>query len=175
MRPWLVILTFVFYLGVDAQTVRTRFEDYRTKVYRGVKHSPKWIHRAENDCPRDELGKCISDEPRINFAGKYFVSVHSCGTGCRYFRLTDLSTGRELRSLRIFDSTEPLPKTADGFPYVVELITKPFSRLLVAQYHIDLGAGVNNSSRTNCRERSFLLDQAVIKPLTKIRPSCRTL
>src|SRR5437763_8013908 len=98
-----------------AQQALPRFEDYKAPVYRASAHPPKWIRHNGNEW-RDNLGKLV-ESPQINFAGKYFIAVHSCGTGCRYFTLTDLSSGRDLKVLDIFATAEPPPKTRDGHLY----------------------------------------------------------
>ena len=85
-----------FCLPVSAPTQNTpRFEDYAVAVYTGRIQRPKWIHPGPSGEWRDKLGKLV-EPPEINFAGKYFVAVHSCGTSCRYYTMTDLSSGREL-------------------------------------------------------------------------------
>jgi len=119
-----LLLVFVgLTLQVTGQT-SSRFADYEVAIYRGTIHRPKWIRRVADDEWRDELGKLV-EPPEINFAGKYFVSVHSCGTGCRYYTLTDLSSGRELDLLKDFGAAEPPPTTREGNPYVTDLVTHP--------------------------------------------------
>jgi len=129
----------------------SRFEDYEVPVYTGAIHRPKWIRKVGGNEWRDNLGKLV-DPLEVNFAGKYFVAVHSCGTGCRYYTMTDLSSGRALDLLKDFDAAEPPPKTRDGYPYITDLITRANSKLLVAQYHVELRRG------KECRERAFVLD-----------------
>jgi len=141
------------------------FEAYEVSVYTGAIHSPKWIRHVGGDEWRDNLGKLV-DPPEVNFAGKYFVTVHSCGTGCRYYTMTDLSSGRALDLLKDFGVAEPPPKTRDGYPYVTDLITRANSRLLVAQYHVELSSG------EECRERAFLFDGEKIAPVTNTRRTC---
>ena len=101
------------------------------------------------------MGKAVA-RPEINFAGKYYVGIHSCGTGCRYYSLTDLSTGADLTALRIFASAEPLPVTRDGYPYVTYLEFRSDSRMLIAHYVIAGPAG------DLCRERFFVLRGATV-------------
>jgi len=146
-----------------------RFEDYEVSVYLGAIHPPKWIRRVASDEWRDDLGKLV-EPPEINFAGKYFLAVHSCGTGCRYYTLTDLSSGRDLDVLRDFDTVEPLPKTRDGHEYMTELFSRPNSRMLVAQYHVKLSQGSEE-----CRERAFLFEDEKLKSITNTRRVCRRL
>ncbi len=143
-----------------------RFEDYPAEPYRGAIHKPKWIHQGDSGEPRDALDKLVIDT-EINFAGKYFICVHSCGTGCRYYTLTDLSTGRDSDLLDMFATAEPTPKTRDGRDYLTELFSRPDSRMLVAQYHVSM-----YTSKEECRERLFLFDGGRLKPLTATRRAC---
>jgi hypothetical protein len=161
----LLVLTPPALLRADALP---RFEDYPAAPYRGPIHRPEWIRRGESDEWRDDLGKLVED-PSVNFAGRFFVCVHSCGTGCRYYTLTDLSTGRDLELLGMFATAEPAPKTRDGREYLTELFSRPDSRVLVAQYHIGLYRGEGEE----CRERVFLLEGLRLKPLTGTRRGCR--
>jgi hypothetical protein len=143
----------------------SRFEDYGVSVYAGPIHQPKWIRHISGDEWRDNLGKLV-DPPEVNFAGKYFVAVHSCGTGCRYYTMTDLSSGRGLELLKDFGAAEPPPKTRDGYPYLTDLITRSHSKLLVAQYHVELREG------EECRERAFVFDGEKITPVNNTRRTC---
>ena len=165
MKSITLLLTFLcLTLQVTSQT-SPRFEDYEVVIYRGTIHNPKWIRHVGNDDWRDELGK-LAGPPEINFAGKYFVSVHSCGTGCRYYTMTDLSSGRELDLLKDFGAAEPPPKTREGYRYVTDLVTRANSKLIVAQYRIDSPRG------EECRERAFILEGEKITPVTNTRRSC---
>ena len=165
MKPITFLLVFVgLTLQVIGQT-SPRFEDYDVAIYRGTVHRPKWVRRVAEDEWRDELGKRV-EPPEINFAGKYFVSVHSCGTGCRYYSMTDLSSGRELNILKDFGAAEPPPRTREGYPYVTDLVTRANSKLLVAQYRVDSPRG------EECRERVYILEGEKITPVTNTRRSC---
>src|SRR5436189_575656 len=108
MIAFVILLTFFCLPPSLAAQSSPRFEDYQVPVYTGAIHRPKWIRHRGSDGWRDNLGKLV-EEPGVNFAGKYFVSAHSCGTGCRYYSVTDLSSGRELDTLKDFDSAEPSP------------------------------------------------------------------
>lgn len=120
------------------------FEDYSTPVYKGKIKRPKWILYNRQDGWRDSLGKLV-ESPTVNFSGKYFATVHSCGTGCRYYTVTDLTTGKELDMLRGFGAGEEPPTTKDGLEYRETLYFLPNSRLLIAQYE------VYKSDKTECR------------------------
>ena len=161
---FLIILTSFAPLLADTLP---QFEAYPAPPYRGVIHRPEWIRRGGSGEWRDDLGKLV-DDPEVNFAGRYFICVHSCGTGCRYYTLTDLSSGRDLDLLEMFATAEPTPKTRDGRDYLTELFSHPDSRMLVAQYHIGLYQGEGE-----CRERVFLFDGGKLKPITGTRRGCR--
>jgi hypothetical protein len=142
-----------------------RFEEFAVPLYDGTVHPPKWIQHQERWWT-DELGKRV-EAPVINFAGKYFLAAHSCGSGCRYYTMTDLSTGRESRLLEGFATAEPAPKTRDGREYLTILFSRSGSRMLIAQYHIDFG-----KEKEECRERVFLLEKNRLKPITGTRRGC---
>ena len=145
-----------------------RFEDHTIPVYTGAPHRPKWIRRVNGGEWRDNLGKLVGP-PEVNFAGKYFVSAHSCGTGCRYYTMTDLSSGRELSLLKDFAAAEQPPKTRAGYPYITELVTRANSKMLVAQYR------VHSPSRKECRERAFVFEDGKLRPITGTRRNCSQL
>lgn len=161
----LIALSLLFSPALLRPQTAPKFEDYPIAVYTGRTHQPKWIRRGPNGEWRDQLGKLV-DPPEINFAGRYFVSVHSCGTACRYYTLTDLSTGCELKLLRDFGAAEPPPKPDEGYPFVIDLVTRADSRLLVAQYRID---GLGGEDR---RERSFILAAGKLSALGGTRRPC---
>jgi len=159
-----VLVTFCFVPSLAAQSL-PRFEDYQLPVYKGAFFGPKWIRHITGNEWRDNLGKLV-EPPGVNFAGKYFVSAHSCGTGCRYYTMTDLSSGLELNVLKDFDSAEPSPKTHEGYTYVAILVTRANSRMFVAQYRIDAPRG------EECRERTFVFEGQKIAPITGTRRTC---
>jgi len=162
------ITLLLIFLGLTLHVIGQRpprFEDYEVAIYRGRIHRPKWIRRVADDEWRDEASK-LSDPPQINFAGKYFVAVHSCGTGCRYYTMTDLSSGKELDLLKDFSVREPPPKTRAGFLYLTDLLTRANSRLLVAQFRVQSPRG------EECSERAFILERERLTPVTNTRRSC---
>lgn len=162
------IKLLLLFLGLTLQVTGQappRFEDYEVAIHKGAIHRPKWIRPVSDDEWRDEVGKLV-DPPEINFAGKYFVAVHSCGTGCRYFTMTDLSSGKELDLLKDFGAAEPPPTTREGYPYITNLLTRANSRLLVAQFRVESPRG------EECRERAFILEGEKLTPVTNTRRSC---
>lgn len=137
-------------------------------IYTGKLILPKGYTRADGIW-RDGQGKAI-DKPEVNFAGKYWVGLHSCGAECRYYSMLDLSTGIESRALDMFSTTEPPSKTRDGKSYVTSLETRAQSKLLIAQYHVTL----NLSGAEECRERVFILKKFSLIPVTKTKIGCTT-
>src|SRR5438552_1924770 len=160
-----IVLTFFCTPPSLAAQSSSQFDDYRMPVYTGTIHRPKWIRHVAGNEWRDNLGKLV-EPPEVNFAGKYFVSVHSCGTFCRYYTMTDLSSGRESKLLNDFGAADPPPKTREGYPYVTDLVTRAKSKLLVAQYRIDSPRG------EECRERAFVFDADKLTPTAGTRRTC---
>jgi len=148
--------------------VQPKFEQYHVDIYHGVLHPLKGYSKDRDGYWRDSNGKTV-DAPEINFAGSYYISAHSCGTGCRYYTMNSMITGEESDVLRMFASTEPPPRTKEGYPFITELVTKADSRMIVARYIIEAG------DKQLCRERIFLLDEKNrITPITKTQQTtCR--
>lgn len=162
-----IFLLIICVFSISAQDNSPRFEGYNVSLYQGKIHLPEWIRRASEGEWRDEPGKLVQS-PVVNFAGKYFVAAHSCGTGCRYYTMTDLSSGRELQALNNFATAEPTPETSDGYEYLTILYYRPNSKMLIAQYLVDLQQG-----RQQCRERVFLFENTKLKPITGTKRKCR--
>lgn len=146
-----------------------RFEDYKVPLYTKELHNPGWITHIRGDEWRDELNKLVSP-PEINFAGKYFICAHSCGTGCSYYTLTDLSSGRELEVLDKLKTMGPRQKTRNKDKYFIELMSRPNSKMLVVQYQSEL-----NQRKPECWERVYLFEGERLQPITNIRRRCRKL
>jgi hypothetical protein len=165
----LLLMILGLFTPAIAQAQRSPvFADRPVRTYRGSLQTPRWIKNVDGVW-RDELGKLV-DAPEINFAGRYFLAVHSCGTDCRYYTLTDLVTREDIEDVvNAFDSGEPHPKTSDGFPYSSLLYYRPNSNLLIVQYQVD-----KNGER-ECRERSYLFANRSLRPITKTLRACRTI
>jgi hypothetical protein len=170
---------FVVFLGIvscnsqafTAEGVAApKFSDYPSPIYNGNIHIPSYYVKS-GDTWRDDMGKEVSP-PRVNFAGKYYIGLHSCGTECRYYTLSDLATGKDSKALDMFSSDGEKPqKTSDGRNYVTELLSHPDSRLVIAQYHIEQIPGKPGE----CRERMFVLsdDGEKVAPVTKTLDGCQ--
>ena len=172
---FLAFLLYVASYGLQAfaagDAAAPKFSDYPTTIYSGSLRIPSYYVNSDGMW-RDDMGKTVAP-PKVNLAGKYYVGLHSCGTECRYYTLSDLTTGIDSKALDIFSSDGVKPqKISDGRAYVTELISHPESKLVIAQYHIDPTA----EKPAECREKMFLLsdDGQKVSPLTKTLGSCGT-
>jgi hypothetical protein len=151
-----------------AVVTNPKFEDFAVPVYSGPLVPPKGVRHVSANEWRNAQGKLI--EPmEINFAGRYWMVLNSCGTGCRYYALTDLSSGRNLDVLNAFDAAEPPPTTREGFLYTTDLIGRADSSMLVAQYQVE-----TRDAGTQCRERVFVFEAEKLRPITNTRRGCRS-
>ena len=94
MKRLILIFAVSFAVLASSAFSQPTFENYPVQKYGGQTRLPKWIYRDKEypDMWRDKSGKATQD-PEINFAGRYFLASHSCGTQCKYYTLTDLLTG----------------------------------------------------------------------------------
>jgi hypothetical protein len=145
-----------------------RFNQFPVETYRGHIKIPREFHKVQDGLWEDEAGK-PAVQPRVNFAGEYFLAAHSCGTCCRYYTLSDLRTGSEVDQVSMFNAGEPTPVTRDGHTYIPILFFKPDSRLLVVQYVLDLCTPVKHNP---CRQRYFVLEGGHFRAISKTLRSC---
>jgi hypothetical protein len=175
------VLLFIFVVGISHSSERQDFQrhvisnssvtlgfdDFFVDVFDGVTMLPDEYKEESNGVWRDSFGKRI-DPPHVNFAGKYFLSLHSCGAGCRYYTLTNLVDGKMNRSIEMFESGDPPPLTREGYPYMTTLFYRKNSAMLVAQYQIQ------TPEELICRERIFMFDEEQIKAITGTRYYCNS-
>ncbi|MGB0063472.1 MAG: hypothetical protein WBP85_03430 [Terracidiphilus sp.] len=145
-----------------------QFEQFPAEVYKGPIRIPTGLHKDENGEWQDALGNSVAP-PEVGFAGEYYLPVHSCGTGCRYYDLISLRTGKTIPEISMFGTGDPMPKTRDGHPYLTILYYKPDSRLLIAEYHLDFD---ELNKQETCRQRYFVLADGKIKPISKTFSFC---
>ena len=88
-------------------------------MYEGRIIGPENISSSGEGDWRNENGKSVAPL-EINFAGKYYIVTNSCGTGCRYYSMTDLSTGKDIDVLSPFATAEPAPRTKEGYSYLTQ-------------------------------------------------------
>jgi hypothetical protein len=145
-----------------------QFGQFSIRVYEGPIKIPESLHKGSDGEWLDELDKWVSP-PRVNFAGEYYLAAHSCGAGCRYYRLTNLRTGSEIKQISMFDAGDPTPRMRDGRTYVPILFSKPNSKLLIVQYEIDPRKPEEDSE---CRQRYFVFDAGRITAISKTLRGC---
>ena len=137
------------------EKLEAKFDEYKVKeVYKGEIKIPNSYKKDEEGLYRDELGKFVSNQQQfyVNFAGKYMIVTHSCGTSCYYRTVEDLSAGKSVKieGMDKFDNTETRPLFKDsemgGF---AKLYTREDSDLLMARY-------INFESE-DCKQEYFVL------------------
>lgn len=151
-----------------SQKRQFQFEQFPVKVYKGHIHIPKWLHK-EKDGEWTYFTEKPAFPPHVSFAGEYDLDAVSCGTGCRFYELTNLRTGVEIPAIAMFDGAEPLPKTKDGHPFLTVLFYKPDSRLLIAEYHLDFE---DPNRPETCRQRYFVLENGKLRSISKTFMFC---
>lgn len=103
----------------------------------------------------DHLGKVVNPVV-INFSGKYYIGLHSCGYSCRYYTLNDLVENKDYSNeLKGFTSS---PEANVGSNYFIELLYQPSSNLLIARYH----KNIDSEEYQDCY---FVLEENKIKGL----------
>jgi hypothetical protein len=174
--PFRKTIQFLLIIGVFScanppvwsQARQFQFEQFPVKIYQGPIHLLDGFHKDEQGAWSDEYDRSV-DPPQVGFAGEYYLPVHSCGTGCRYYLLVNLRTGIDVPDIAMFTTAEPMPKTKDGHPYLTVLFYRPDSRLLIAEYHLDFD---NPEKPETCRQRYFVIENGKIRPISRTFPFC---
>jgi len=120
--------------------LEAKFDEYKVKeVYKGEIKIPNSYKKDEEGLYRDKFGKFVSNQQDfyINFAGKYMIVTHSCGTSCYYRTVEDLSAGKSVKvdGMSKFDNN--LANFAVGNNFLAGytlLTTREDSTLMLVQY-----------------------------------------
>lgn len=167
-----LVVQYFCVLPSHAQDAIPIFSKYRADVYRGSLQIPSFA-KKDGRLWRDNHGKLIG-QPDVNAGGRFYIARHSCGAECRYFTLSDLSSGRESMALAEFSNNgiEPM-KDAQGRTTVIDLYSRPDSFLIQVKYHAESQDG----SREICNERYFVLskDGAKVRAITSMMHGCTTM
>lgn len=104
------------------------FDQYKIDVSKEPIQIPSG-YTYKGDMWVDELGKRV-DPVKINFAGQYYLGLHSCGAGCRYYTLNNLENKQDLSALLDQFTSNP----DEGKNTFIQLFYQKNSRLLIARY-----------------------------------------
>lgn len=115
----------------SSNKVQVLFDQYRVEVYKGSIQIPSGYTHKE-DMWIDELGKRV-DPIEVNFAGQYYLGLHSCGAGCRYYTLNNLENKKDLSALLDQFTSNP----DEGKKTFIQLFYQKNSQLLIARYFTD--------------------------------------
>lgn len=151
-----------------SQARQYQFEQFPVKVYKGPIRIPKWVHK-EKDGEWAYFTDRSAFPPHVSFAGEYDLDGITCGTGCHFYKMTNLYTGVNIPEIDMFDAGDPLPNTKDGHPYLTMLYYKPDSRLLIAEYHLDFD---DPDKPETCRQRYLVLENGKLRPISKTFQFC---
>lgn len=151
-----VIMCLFCFLLVHANELLEEFNKYPANVYQREYKIPKDYQCSNKEC-KDINNKLV--DLSINFAGKYSIIAHSCGTGCRFYSMLNIENGED--NLKILSQFNTMPDL-DGKEAIDDLLSKSNSRLLV----------VRTISDTDCKQKKFLLDNNTLKPISQFE-SCK--
>ena len=133
------LLTSAFGAELE-QKLEAKFDKYKVKeTYKGEIKIPNSYKKDEEGKYRDSAGKYVGNQQDfyINFAGKYMIVTHSCGTSCYYRTVEDLSAGKSVKvdGMSKFDNN--LANFAVGNNFLAGytlLTTREDSTLMLVQY-----------------------------------------
>lgn len=90
----LILVLFCLAFSLNAKELSLNFSSYPAKVV-NLKKIPRrdLVVTDENKYLKSRLKKLIKKR-KINFAGSYSVASIGCGTGCSFWLVVDLATGK---------------------------------------------------------------------------------
>lgn len=131
------------------------FGQYPSQAFEGKYNIPPAYKLQSNGWEYKDENNISIGEIKINFAGKFCVILHSCGSGCRFYSLLDLENGIE--DYEILSSFNTIPDEREKSS-IDELITHKESNLLIVQSFFD----------NSCTQSSYLLQDTKGKKYLKI-------
>lgn len=106
------------------------FNQYPSQNFEGKYTIPPAYQLQSNGQEyRDENNLSIG-EIKANFAGKFCIILHPCGSGCRFYSLLDLESGRE--NYEILGDFNTTPDEREK-PSIDVLISRKESKLLIVR------------------------------------------
>lgn len=152
----LILITLCF-LALSGSDFSSEFSKYPATLYQGKHKIPKDYQCSNGEC-RDINNKIV--DLSINFAGKYSIIAHSCGTGCRFYSMLNVESGDDDFMILSKFNTTPDMNNKDS---IDDLLSKKDSNLLIAKYQY---------SNNTCKQEKFIFKNNVLESLTKKLESC---
>lgn len=165
MKKIVYILLTMFILG-NFNTVFAQdeafFKKYPAKnVYNDEIVLPEG-YRKEDGMIFNNINKAV--DLTINYNGKYSIVRNSCGTGCMYLTLIDLSTGEvDENILADYNTNEMTSMEIDGKRYISIPLSKKESTGIIMKYIPETDIETNT-----CYEQKFTIENGILKELSKI-------
>lgn len=132
-----LLVSFVFSFDFD-QYPSQNFEGKYTIPPSYQLQSNGWEYKDENNLSIGEI--------KANFAGKFCIILHPCGSGCRFYSLLDLESGRE--DYEILSDFNTTPDEREK-PSIDVLISRKESNLLIVRSFFD---------DSSCKQSFYLLE-----------------
>ena len=97
MKKIYVLMCIIIFSALNAAADEAFFKSMPVKdIYNGKNILPNEYSKKEGMI-FDSIGKAV--DIQLNFNGRYSIVRHSCGTGCSYITLINLSNGSENSSI----------------------------------------------------------------------------
>lgn len=164
MEKIVYILLAVFILG-SINTVFAQddafFKKYPAKnVYKGEIVLPEG-YRKEEGMIFNDINKAV--DLTINYNGKYAIVRNSCGTGCMYLTLVDVSNGKVDENIFAdYNINEITAMEINGERYISIPLSKKESRGIIMKYK------PADSADETCYEQKFIIENGTLKELSEI-------
>lgn len=122
------------------------FDQYPSQNYEGKYTIPPTYQLQDNGWEYKDENNLSIGEIKANFAGKFCIILHPCGSGCRFYSLLDLENGREDYEILSDFNTTPDEREKSSIDM---LISHKKSNLLIVRSFFD-----NNS----CKQSFYLFE-----------------
>lgn len=165
MKKTIYILLTIFILG-SINTVFAQdeefFKQYPAKnTFKGEIVLPEG-YRKEDGMIFNNINKAV--DLTINYNGKYSIVRNSCGAGCVYLTLVDLSTGEvDENILADYNTNEMTSMEIDGKRYISIPLSKKESTGIIMKYIPEIDEEINT-----CYEQKFTIEKGTLKELSEI-------
>ncbi len=118
-------------------------------------------YRKEEGLIFNDINKAV--ELTINYNGKYAIVRNSCGTGCMYLTLVDVSNGKVDENIFAdYNINEITAMEINGERYISIPLSKKESRGIIMKYK------PADSADETCYEQKFIIENRKLKALSDI-------